>query len=199
MRSEENSELDALLEAGLATYASAEPTPGMEERILLAVLAPKSTGFAWWQWSAMAAAFACALALVIFALTHTNTVHAPSIAQITPAQQAAPVTKVAAPAAGTRAESAAIARHNRGRRETAVASGNEAVAQADRTNANGDELFPSPQMLSEEESRIIAMVEQHPAEISQALIEAQKRSAAPVRVAAIHIEPLNTDGQQQEE
>jgi len=60
-------------------------------------------------------------------------------------------------------------------------------------------MFPNPQVLSEEESRIIALVDQHPAEISQALIEAQTRSAEPVRVAAIHIEPLNKGGQQQEE
>ena len=53
-------------------------------------------------------------------------------------------------------------------------------------------------MLSEEESRIIALVDQHPAEISQAMIEAQTRSVEPVRVAAIYIEPLNRSGQQEE-
>jgi hypothetical protein len=197
MRSEESRELNALVDAGLASYTSAEPRLGMEERILRSVLAEKTPRRVWWPWAVGALASACVLAIVIFALMHANTVHAPSVVQSTPAEHAAPLPKIATPETqvAPRVEVAGTAKRG-GKKEIA---GREAMALANHRSTNVDEMFPSPQVLSEEESTIIAMVEQHPAEISQALIEAQRRSAEPVRVAAIHIEPLNNGGQQKEE
>ncbi len=198
MRSEDARELDAILDAGLASYSSAEPRLGMEQRLLRAVLAQKKPRLLWWEWAAGAFASACVLAIVIFALTHGNTVHAPKVVQSTPAGHGVPPSKIGTPEAPVRPRVAVVGQTNlgSGKRET---EGKQAVAQANRRRTSADEMFPSPQVLSEEESRIIALVDQHPAEISQAMIEAQTRSVEPVRVAAIHIEPLNRNGQQQEE
>ena len=197
MRSKETQEVDTILEDGLASYCLAEPRRGMEERIVRSVLAQEKPRRARWPW-ALGALATAALIVISLPTTSVKTAHPRRVVQTAPATHSVPQTNLSGPKeAGVRSE--ATPNHAIGTREGSRSGVERTVARAHRRTGNGDEMFPSPQVLSEEESRIIALVDQHPAEISQALIEAQTRSVEPVRVAAIHIEPLNKSGQQQEE
>lgn len=196
MRSKETQEVDTIMEDGLASYCLAEPRRGMEKRIVRSLLAQEKPRRARWPW-ALGALATAALIVISLPTTSVKTAHPRRVVQTAPATHSVPQTNLSGPKeAGVRSE--ATPNHAIGTREGSRSGAERTVARAHRTG-NGDEMFPSPQVLSEEESRIIALVDQHPAEISQALIEAQTRSVEPVRVAAIHIEPLNKSGQQQEE
>jgi len=191
MRSDEAKELDELLRTGLASYSFAEPRLGMEGRVLRSVLEQKRPGrAAWWPWASGAIATASILIAMVLSLTHPKTVPAPVVATRAPAAQT-----VVAPHPETtqvRNVAAAPPKHSSG-------VGASHARTSTPPNTGDDFLFPAAQELTEEEILVVTAVEEHPAEVSQALIEAQRRSTEPVHVAAIHIEPLNKGGQQQEE
>jgi len=188
MQSDETRELDELLRAGIASYSAAEPSFGMEERILRSVLEQKWPGrAAWWPWAAGAVAAASVLIAMALSLTHPKSIPAPIVATKAPVAQ----TVVATRPATTEVQNVAAAprRHSSG-----VGASHARTSAPEKTGE--DFLFPAAQTLTQEEVLVVAAVEEHPAEVSQALIEAQRRSTEPVHVAAIHIEPLN---KQQEE
>lgn len=191
MRSEEAKELDELLRVGLASYSAAEPRWGMGERILRSVLEQKqSRRAAWWLWAAGALAMASVLMAMVLTLTHPKTVTAPTMATTAPATQSVDASH---PETTEGQKVAATPRKH---------ASSMAVSQVRTTTqqkVNDDFLFPASQMLTQEEALVVQVVEMRPAEVSTALQEAKTRSLEPVRVAAIHIEPLQTDGDRQEE
>jgi hypothetical protein len=190
MRSDDAQELDAVLERGLASYSTAEPQVGMEERILRTVLAQRESRRMWWPWAAGAFATASALIVMVVALTHPKTVPVPSVATATPAAR----TVVAPSPAETEVRNAAAAP----RKHSSGVGASHARTSEPQKPAE-EFLFPTAQTLTQEEIRVVNAVEERPGEVSKALEEAQRRSSEPVHVAAIHIEPLNNGGQQQEE
>jgi hypothetical protein len=193
MQSEDARELDALLEAGLASYSSAEPQLGMEERVVRAALAQKTPRKVRWAWAAAALASACVLLAMVLTLNHLTTAHAPSLVQTHPAAQGAgQANSLGIETAVVRNEARAPVKHRTGM------GASRARINTQQTESK-DDIFPAPQVLTAEEADVVAAVEIRPAEISQALKEAQARSLEPVRVAAIHIEPLRQDGVRQEE
>jgi len=191
MRSDEAEELNELLRAALGSYSVAEPRLGMEERILRSVLQQKQPGrTAWWSWAAGGIATASVLIAMVLSLTHPKTVPAPIVATRAPAAQTVVATRPAT--TEVRNVAAAPRKHPSG-----VGASHARTSAPEKTGE--DFLFPAAQTLTQEEVLVVTAVEEHPAEVSQALIEAQRRSTEPVHVAAIHIEPLNKGGQQQEE
>ncbi len=190
MRSEEAKELEELLRAGLASYSIAEPRLGMEQRILRSVLEQEAPRIVWWPWVTGAIATASALIVIALTLSHPRTATSPSVATATPVAQRtvtnrAETTEVPNVVAAPRRHSSGMgARHAR-------------TSAPQKTSE--DFLFPAAQTLTQEEALVVAVVEMRPVEVSKALEEAQTRSLEPVRVAAIHIEPLRTDGVRQEE
>lgn len=83
MRDDARNGLDQRLDAALAGYASVEPPPGMEQRILGRVRASEERRrFVWWRWAAAIPALACAIALFVY--RDAPTVEPPRVALVTP-------------------------------------------------------------------------------------------------------------------
>jgi hypothetical protein len=190
MRSEEAKELDELLRAGLASYSIAEPRLGMEQRILRSVLEQEAPRRVWWPWTTGAVATASVLIVIALTLLHPKTVTAPGVATVAPMAQRAVVTHPET----TELTTVVVAP----RRHSSGMGARHARTSAPQKTSE-DFLFPAAQTLTQEEALVVAVVEMRPVEVSKALEEAQTRSLEPVRVAAIHIEPLRQDGVRQEE
>ncbi len=203
----QSDDLDKLLQEGLESYCDAEPLAGLEERVLRHVRDKRTV--IRWTWFGWAAATACAslLLAVIFGnfggwpldsrLTkgvHSTTADGPLSSELrvdrgSAAEKTAPhiSNEVAA---------------NVPQRQAVHAHGGRGLVSLKRKTRREElpklEVFPTPHPLSPEERALVEFVNQHPTEAAQ-LVDAERRSSEPIQIAAIHIEPLNTDGPQQEE
>ncbi|HVJ08571.1 MAG TPA: hypothetical protein VM554_09310 [Acidisarcina sp.] len=191
-------ELDDLLKAGLASYADAEPRLGMEERVLRRAREPRvAPRFRVWQWAAACACVAILAVLAALFATRpgkTDAAHPgvaslqPNVAQRTSAEPAGRPEGVAAPELSETSElPEPLRRHIAPVRSHRTGPAAPAVTESSPARSK---FFPVLQPLTAEERRIIAAIQQHPAEVTQALTEAQAESAEPIHIAAIQIEPL---------
>ena len=189
MRSNDASDLNALLEAGLASYSSAEPRLGMEERILRSVLAQKKSHCCGGRGQRVHLRARACCRDGLYADAYEGDTLFRTWRDGSGTQTAVPLL--------------ILRRRSRERGGGSANTRAEWVRGIARTSApqktSEDLLFPAVQTLTEEEELVVEMVEMRPVEVSKALEEAQTRSLEPVRVAAIHIEPLRTDGDRQEE
>ncbi len=185
----EQDNLDLLLDSALRTYGDPGADSGLSERILARVGASREAASTasprrrWLLWAIAMPAAACVLLLV---LSGPKKGGAPSgHAAGTLRSQNAPV--VAAhdkqlPDARPLHTQATARRVPRKPHLVQVAAHPAPLPKLD--------VFPTPQPLTPEEQALVAFATQSPESERQALLEAQKKSNEPLRIAAIHISPL---------
>jgi hypothetical protein len=185
-------ELDILLDAALATYVDSEPSPSLTPRILAAARdADRRPTVGWLSWAVPA--LAAALLMTIF-LTHR-----PAARRQTP-QPTADLSAPHAPASAERMPDTS------GNRIAAAATPHlgstpPRAARSVRTTAPiqpllpRQEVFPTPAPLSPEEQALAATVNRSPERIAKQIAQSgapsQEEPIEPLRIAAIHIPPLN--------
>jgi hypothetical protein len=145
-------QLDRMLDAALATYASVEPRAGLEERVLANVQAQRAkvTSHPWWRWSAVTAAAILVVAIML-AWRAGRSSH-PAIANhpaVTAPGASEPETQVVLSSGTSQAQQPA-------RRTSSHRSHPSSVVAA----APKLDVFPSPQPLSEQEQILAAYVTQ---------------------------------------
>jgi hypothetical protein len=164
-------ELDHIIDAGLANYASREPLAGLEDRVLNRVRGANAGGrrFRHGYWGLVVAAVG---ALIIVAVLPRGS-RAP-VEKPVPAEQA----EAASPVPAARVTPAALARLRLRPRHKAV------LPKRDQ--------FPTPTPLTPEERALIALAQLPPAEL--AALTDSRRSSEELRIAPIEISPLEIDG-----
>ena len=172
----QDDELDHDLDAALAKYASVNPRPGLEERILANLHAERAhvTDRVWWRWG-----FAAALAAVVIVATtlawrggrsgHPPMAHHPSTTEQIRRPTNPPTTTASerltanAPIRAMHSGGAIAARR--------AAPRAQAVAEADPKL----DVFPSPRPLSEEELALARYVRNFPGD-AKLVAQAQEAS-----------------------
>lgn len=174
MASNQQDELDRLLDTALAGYSSEEPRPGLEQRVLARIQAadtPRSFG---WRWVLAIPALASLLLLVplfrvkppvIVAEHLTPSVQPPAVSAVVPGVP--PVSP--AP---------------RGVRRTATRSSPVHVAFPRRG------VFPVPSPPSSEERALMDLVTRFPEQARELLTVSEQRSIEPIEIQKIDIPPL---------
>lgn len=165
-------ELDRMLDAALAKYATAEPRPGLEERVLANWRAERARvpDRAWWRCSVIAAVMAVFLATL--ALTWRSDKHPHLVVANRPALTTQPP-KERAMQTVSNAQSNGVrpVRPNATRKVAAPPSPpTVAIARPPKRDR-----FPSPQPLSEQEKILQSYVAENP---EQAVLLARARTEA---------------------
>jgi hypothetical protein len=179
MRSNDEKDLDSLLEEGLSSYSSQEPRPGLELRVLNRLRnAGPSVRFVFPRWAFAIPALACGL--VLFAWLHTLPVQQP-VVQLKVTQQ-----KVA-PEAPTFTEAAIIP-------ASRVQVERKPRSVAKRAPLPKLQQFPSPAPITKEERALLAFVARSPDKAREILIDDRPWAAEPIRIKEINIQSLQIDG-----
>ncbi len=185
-------ELDALLDAALATYVDFEPSPGLTPRILAAASdLHRRPSVGWLSWAIPA--LAAALLMTVF-LTH-RPAERRETSQPTADLSAPRVPASAERSPNTSAKSIATELTQR------LGSTPPRAARSARTTAPTppplprQNVFPTPTPLSPEEQALAALVNRNPEKVARQIAQAgeasQPQPIEPLRIAAIHIPPLN--------
>ncbi len=206
--------IDELLEGTLARYRSAEPRPGLEERVL-ANLRAGSRPMPWLRWAWLLAAPAAALAVgaVVFYFAGRHEPHAPAPPVVARAAKPGAVLPpgptatlpnwrsdltqrgVAAPLAARgrrRATDAGGAPRLAGARARLRSPAATQVSPVATTALARPEQFPSPTPLSEQEKLLLRYVEEAPKEV----LMASQMNGEPVRdleIRDLDIPPLEVE------
>jgi hypothetical protein len=189
----DNDELDAMLDSALASYAEPGPDAGLEKRILARVSNEAATNARrrWLPWAFAIPVAACVVVLALFA---SGLLARHSRETLRPGESA---TRAHAPAViAAQPESLPVRIANRGERMTRTRASISKAATQPEQNAAGVvplpklEVFPTPQPLTPAEQELASYAANAPVPERQSLIEANKQSEAPLRIAAIHIPPL---------
>ena len=185
---QDRDELDILLDAALATYVDSEPSPSLTPRILAAARdVDRRPSRSWLFWAIPA--LAAALLMTIFLA------HRPAARRET-SQPTADLSAPRVPASAertpnTRARSIAAAATPH------LGSTPPRAARSVRTTASIEpplprqDVFPTPTPPSPEERALAVIVNRNPEEVAQAGETSQPKLIEPLRIAAIHIPPLN--------
>jgi hypothetical protein len=177
MRSDE---LDKILDSALSSYSKEEPRPGLESRVLNRIRASREARrFAWLRW-AVAIPVLASLLFVFWILDSSK-----------------PARSKLKGAAETPQH---VALQNRDRKG-AVNKLQKHVASAGRPSAKHVPLpkqkqFPSPVPLTDEERTLLAFVARSPKQAKELLVDAKSRTAEPIEIKEIQIEPLQDGGQE---
>ncbi|MDE3186780.1 MAG: hypothetical protein KGM96_04560 [Acidobacteriota bacterium] len=173
-----------MLDSALTTYGDPGPDSGLEQRVLARVAA---TGTPrphrrWLRWAIALPVAACLLILVMSKpkISHSPDAHSTGVTQASEPAAARPEPQLALqPASASRGELAA--RKSRPH-SVAVAAKKAPLPKLD--------VFPTPQPLTPQEQALVAFATQAPAPERKALLEMQKQMSEPIRIAAIHIPPI---------
>ena len=159
-------EVDRLLDATLAKYATAEPRPGLEERILANLRAEqtKSPRHAWWHWSLVATSAIVLIAVVAVALRWSRPSNPPIVNRIPVVTQSQPQKRELAQ------QSTLKPATRKARPRSVMRSSQEPNAVADVPKLD---RFSSPQPLSAEEAALAQYVTNFPKE-ARFVAEAQE-------------------------
>jgi hypothetical protein len=184
--------LDLILDSALKTYA--EPSPGLEDRVLsaLAEVRPPvrvpSPSRRWIMWACVLPAAACLLLFVflIKRAPQSNAglqpkTHQPIQTAISPVESH--------PSVPLHPELTHVLTHEP-RRSAFPAKPRTTGELAKSIPLPKRDFFPSPQPLTPEEQALYTFATQTPEKQRQAILDAQKRDDAPLNLAAIHISPL---------
>lgn len=165
-------ELDQILDAGVRAYSTAEPRPGLQQRVLHNVHSARR--FAWWHWMAAAVpVLACAVVLVVWR---------PSEPVPVPHTASAPTSRGAAQRApaGTSA------------RATIPAVRPVVVVKRARRVPKRMQ-FPTPAPLTREERTLLEFVQRSPKEAAELLGETRDTQTKPIQIEAISIPPIKIE------
>jgi hypothetical protein len=163
-------ELDKILDDGLSSYSREEPRPGLEDRILNRVRAPRERRrFSWLRWAAAIPAVACVLSLAVTFLSTRHSV---------------PKSRKPAPIIST-APSPPIASADM---QPTVTKRRPKPVQSPKR-----EQFPTPRPLTAEERALLAFVARSPKQAEELLADAKSRTTEPIQIEEIRIEPLQKD------
>lgn len=189
---QDRDDLDTLLDAALATYVDSEPSPGLTPRILAAASdLDRRLSLGWLSWGVPA--LAAALLMTIFLA------HRPAERRET----SQPTADLSAPCVPASAERTPDTSGNRIAAEATPHLGSTAPrkARSVRTTAQIQPLlprrdvFPTPTPLSPEEQALAALVNRNPEkvarQVAQSFDHGPEPPIEPLRIAAIHIPPLN--------
>ena len=179
----ERDDLDRTLDTALAKYASVEPRPGMEERILANLRSADATPayHTWWRWG-LAAAVAAVLLAVTFAWrsrtpSHPAIANQPTSTEHRKAEQATEV---------THRDGNAIPRLPHSAHKTHALGSSPAVTAVPKLDQ-----FPSPHPLSEQEQILASYVAQFH---DEAVIVARVRTEALKRDREQEMREAGSDG-----
>ena len=174
MRSDSPDELDRILDAALANYASEEPRPGLERRVIRRVRSASGERRVWlWQWAVTMAAVA---SLVLAAVLFRPTPPTPPVARKGPSEPPAVVSRIAP----ERPPRVAPARPRRVVHRPVVAS--SALPKRD--------VFPALTPMNEQERAVLNLVARFPEQAHEILSEAAHPVLAPIEIEQIQIPPL---------
>jgi hypothetical protein len=174
MRSDEQNELDHLIDSALRGYSAADPSPGMDQRVLNRI---RTVARPWsWRWALAIPV----LASLVFAVIVIRNVRSPAAEPLTlsqirtappqaPAVQAAPPPRVVRPKPLRTTHDPAMTKHQQ---------------------------FPAPTPITPEEQALLAFATRHPAEAQETLVDWRKRMDEPIEIKEIQIQPLQSDGAQ---
>ena len=185
----EHLELETLIRSSVASYGEAEPDSDLAQRILLRVAAePKRTSLSQrLHWAVTLPIAACVT--VLFALVQVGWIHKPeeSKRQIHVASQ--PRNENLSAGSGP-----AQAANPRAKRERLPRNANLRAANSSTESDPLPKLdvFPMPKPLSPSEQALVQFVERSPAIARNSLVDAPNQDDAPLSVAAIQIQPLET-------
>ncbi len=192
----EKDDLDLLIDSALATYADPGPGSGLEDR-LLATLSTVRTAtprvHTRWRshWLPWAVAIPIAAGLLFLWL-------APRRDKPLPASDPRQARSAAPRAIAPRANSSSEVRPQVPRRHVVrSAQATSPVQNAQAAPLPKLDVFPTPQPLTADERALVLVVTQTPLPAREALVEAQSLDAQPVRIAEIHIPPLEPPDQGQ--
>jgi hypothetical protein len=186
---QDREDLDLQLDAALASYADPEQNSHLAAQILTAIaparpVVPPRRGR---QRAVGIPAFAALLLAAFFPLRHfpthrhaesTATASAPKIAN-----------EIASRTVPTQPNQVAASRPLQ---KAAKARRARIQLQVDETCLPKREVFPTPTPLTPQEQALAALVNRNPGDISQSIAKTeQQQPIEPLRIAAIHIPPLN--------
>jgi hypothetical protein len=186
----EHDELDLLVQQALASYADPGCESGLEERILARIEAegaPRPRR----RWLPWAIALPVAAVLLVLLLLSAHRQTEPTTAhhlQIPSAQQ----TEVAGADERLSTAPRPERRENTGRGRGLPPHGNLGAGTAPPLPK--PDVFPAPQPLSPQEQAFAVFAAKAGETERQSLIEAREQADAPIRIAAIEIQPLNPPG-----
>jgi hypothetical protein len=185
-------ELDILLDAALATYVDSEPSPSLTPRILAATRdMDRRPSPGWLSWAVPA--LAAALLITIF-LTYR-----PAARRETPQ----PTADLSAPRVAASAERMPNTPAKSIATEATPHLGSTAPREARSVRTTvpiqpllpRQDVFPTPTPLSPKEQALAALVSRSPEKIARQVAQpgeaSQPQPIEPLRIAAIHIPPLN--------
>jgi hypothetical protein len=167
-----SNELDKILDGALSTYSREEPRPGLDSRVLDRIRAERERRrFRWFRWAVAIPAFACLLLAITFWTTRDSIPKswkpAPIVAKTAPASPIAPQVF-----------------------QTTVAR-----RRLKHLRLPKREQFPTPAPLTAEERALLAFVVRSPKQAEELFSGAKSRTSEPLEIKAIHIEPLQSDGE----
>ncbi len=199
-------ELDFQLDAALSSYGDPGPESGLEERVLarLAAVASGSRIPAlklpmrrrWLHW-ALAVPVGAAALLLWFPPAGLHRGAAPEQSEsrkVARNSERSDPTLRAAHSASDAVSAQSLPRRSGPRSRRLSNNGRPELAGtvADKTALPKLDVFPTPQPLSEEEQALVTVASRTSAPVKRALAEAQSRGTPQVRIAAIHIPPLES-------
>lgn len=192
----EKDDLDLLIDSALATYADPGPDSGLDDRILVTlstVRTAKPRASTRWpsHWIRWAVALPVAAGLLFLWFAPRRDKPLPSSE---PQQARYPAPSALAPRVNLSPEVQAHVPHRHGTRAAQPASPVQTVQAAPLPKLD---VFPTPQPLTAEERALVVVVTETPLPAREALVKAQSLDAPPVRIAEIHIPPLEPPDQGQ--
>jgi len=179
-----------LLDAALTDYRSAEPRPGLEQRILASVRARCQRAL-WvgWAWRLGAAAAVLAIAVAVYRIdSHHRPALTPRIAEIR--EPAAPEV-ISPPVTAT-----PLGPSRTSRRSTRRSMGpwNPSAGREGRVARSEPrkDVFPTPRPVTEQEQLLLRFIQEAPTPALLAVIE-EGQGLRPLEIKELNVPPLNAD------
>jgi len=179
-----------LLDAALTNYRSAEPRPGLEQRILASARARRQRAL-WvgWAWRLGAAAAVLAIAVAVYRIdSHHRPALTPRIAEIrepaAPGVVSPPVT--ATPLGPSRTSRRSTLRSMQPRNPSAGREGRVASSEPRM------DVFPTPRPVTEQEQLLLRFIQEAPKPVLLAMIE-EGQGVSPLEIKELNVPPLNAD------
>jgi hypothetical protein len=193
----EKDEIDLQLDSALSTYADPGAHSGLEDRVVAALRAARTAENSptprRWRWLPWAIAIPIAASLLLLWFSTLKARHLPA-SQEQQARETRPATIPTRTSPSTAVRTHASARVKRPMHRAQAPSAVEVSKSIPRPKLD---VFPTPQPLTAEERALVLVVTETPLPAREALVEAERLDAVPVRIAEIQIPPLEPPAQGQ--